>query len=68
MGVEEGEDVRVLLLYDNLVVSVHDLMLVSCIFLKRLWTESDFPEKLLDLIGFPDAFNVLPNTKKLASL
>jgi hypothetical protein len=68
VGVEEGEDVRVLLLDDNLVVSVHDLMLVSYIFLKRLWAESDFPEKLLDLIGFSDAFNVLPNTKQAASL
>jgi hypothetical protein len=68
VGVEEGEDVRVLLLDDNLVVSVHDLMLVSYIFLKRLWAESDFPEKLLDLIEFSDAFNVLPNTKQAASL
>jgi len=68
VGVEEGEDVRVLLLDDNLVVSVHDLLLESYIFLKRLWAESDLPEKLLDLIGFPDAFNVLPNTKQLASL
>lgn len=68
MGVEEGEDVRVLFLDNYLVFSVQDLMLLSYIFLKRLWTESDLPEKLLHLIGFPNAFNVLPNTKQAASL
>ena len=68
MSVEEGEDVRVLLLDDYLVFSVHDLMLESLIFLKRLWTECDLPEKLLDLIGFPDAFIVLSNTKQAAPL
>ncbi len=59
---------RVLLLDDNLVLNVHDLLLVSDIFLKRLWTECDLPEKLLDLIGFPYAFNVLSDTEQAAAL
>jgi hypothetical protein len=68
VSVEECEDVRVLLLDDNLVISVHDLTLVSQIFLKRLRAECDLPEKLFNLIGFPDFFIVLSKTKQAATL
>ena len=36
--------------------------------LKRLRTECDLPEKLLDLIWLPNAFIVLSNTKQAAAL